>query len=177
MLVRGLLHRVVVRGLPEQVHGDDGARCQTCGARDLDGLVKPRRVEVERPLVAVHEDRNSASEDDGLGRRGEGEARDQDGVRRPETEAAQRQDDGVGAVGARHGRAHAAVAGQLRLELAHLRPHDELPMLENPSDGLPHAWLQPPLLRLEVDELHRCRPVRRGGHRAASTRRPASSSP
>ena len=113
------------------------------------------RIEIEARLLDVREDRRRADKRRHLGGRGEGEARADHRVARPDPLGHQHQHQRVGAARATHRMARAAERGQRGFESAHLGSENELAMAEHARDRLVDGSPEATALRGNVDERNR----------------------
>jgi hypothetical protein len=143
---------IVVRGLPEEVHRDDGPGTKPSFLRRRAGPAQAFGIKIEAGLLHVRENRRCANEGNHLGGGGEGEARADHGVARPDALRHQCQNQRVSAACARHGMARAAERGELGFECAYLGPQDELAMAQHARDCLVDRSPQASALRSHVDE-------------------------
>src|SRR5207248_11227371 len=96
--------------------------------------------------------RNRAGKADGLGRRREREARDDDGITGPHAVGHERHQQRVGTARTRDRVADAYVRGEPFLELGHLGPENEGTVLEHAGDGGLDPATETMALADEIDE-------------------------
>ena len=156
--------------LPVQVHRHDrpGAR----GERPAHG----GRVDQQVVVVDVDRNRHRADPRDGLRRRHEGGGGQHHLVAAADARGAQRQLEGVGAVGDADAVPDAEVVGVVALEGRHLRAADEATGAEDLLEPGAHLGRDLGVLRDQVDERNPHRPItaagrRRAGGRASGPRR------
>ena len=117
-----------------------------------DGRLQAGGVHVEGVLQHIHEHRGRAAPGHHLGRGHEGVGRNEHRVARPGFPGHQGQGQGVRAAGADDGVAGAAKFGQSRFKFRDLGAHDETAVFQHPRNGLVDFRLDPPALRLQIDE-------------------------
>ncbi len=144
--------RVVVGRQTEQVDGDDPGGHVAGRARLADRRLERTGVDVETVLQHVDEIDRRPEPGYHLGRRDEGEGRAEHGVARLDALGHEDERQRIGSAGDGDRVPRAAEAGQLRLQLADLRTHDVLPVVEGARDRGIDAVANALLLPGEVDE-------------------------
>ena len=114
--------RLIVGAEPEQIDGDDRFRLQPSFALDhVDRRFEAGDIDIVGVGIDVDEHRLGLGQRHHLGGRGEGEARHEDRIARPDAGRIERQQQRVGAVGAGNGVPDADIGGDLALELGDFR--------------------------------------------------------
>lgn len=124
----------------------DGLGARGDGGFDLGG------VDVTGVGLDIHEDRLGAEQHDDLGRRNEGKRGRDDFVTRLDSHRHKADQQGLGAAGHSDAVLGAGVGFELLLQLAHLRAHDVLAVLQHLVHALLDGVFKGAVLGLEVDE-------------------------
>ena len=143
---------IVVRRLAVEIDRDHAARLESAflglGDRSFEAL----HIHVERVAANIDEDRRGAREHHHLDGGHEGEGRHEHRIALADALGHQRQEQRVGAVGARHAMLRAAERSKLPFELGDLGSQDELAMLQHGGDRRLDAIAEMGLLCGKVDK-------------------------
>ena len=139
------------RGLPEEMHGDDGPGARRDLSRHID------RINEERARINIRKDNLRAHLMDRFRRSDVGEGRGDDFVTRSDLQRAQRQGESVRAGVHADAEARASVGGNLLLERGDVRAKDVVRASEDFLDGGQQFSFERLVLRREIQEgdLHR----------------------
>ena len=147
-----LADRVVVRRLTVEVDRDHATRLEPALPGLADRGFEALYIHVECIAANIDEDRRGAREHHHLDGGHEGEGRHEHRIALADALGHQRQEQRVGAVGARHAMLRAAERSKLPFELGDLGSEDELAMLQHGGDRFLDAIAEMGLLCREVDK-------------------------
>ena len=144
--------RGVVGGLAEQIDRDDRLRLEPELARHRDRAGEALRIEIEAPLLHVHQHRRRADQRRDLGGGVEREGRHEHRVAGADALRHQRHQQRIGAAGAGDRVTGAAERREIGFDRVHLGAQDELAMAEHARDRIVDRAAKPPALGGNVNE-------------------------